>query len=438
MRDPKLAQQNRDHLDAIYSAFNEEGRLLNRAGQIEFITTIKAIESVLSKDMTIIDVGAGTGTYSLYFAKQDYDVTALEPALPNFQKLESKVKEANLDNLEIHHLSSLDLRQFDDQSFDIVLLFGPLYHLADEDDRYFTLMEARRICKNGGHIFIATINHDMVAYREAVYNANFFHEDGYDHSTLRIKDDPFVFSTVDETRSILKAVNLRLQQVIATDGIAEILLNTLEDMDDYSFQQYLKLHEKNCKSPYFMGTSSHLLFHCRQKESIKMSYPWDTDVQEEIENFNNFPVFRAEFYNDLYLRDKELSLDLRYISPGVTSSDWAPAYYYNMVVDGTVVGLIDLRIGYSENLYYAGNIGYRVHEEYRGNSYAARACRLLRPLAQKHGMNTLCITNDYKNIASKRVCEKIGAKLMRLTMVPKGNAIRKEGQVFQNVYYWDL
>ena len=63
---------------------------------------------------------------------------------------------------------------------------------------------------------------------------------------------------------------------------------------------------------------------------------------------------------------------------------------------------------------------------------------LVAELAKKHGMTFLSITNNYKNLASKRVCEKLGAELMRLTMVPIDSTIRKQGQVFQNNYYWYL
>lgn len=188
----------------------------------------------------------------------------------------------------------------------------------------------------------------------------------------------------------------------------------------------------------FVSTPTGNLYHYQQKRSLSMTYPWEQDVRYDLFKFMTSTVSTSEFYNDIDLKDGNLSLKLLYISPAMPGSDWAPAYYFRIMVDDVEVGQIDLRIGYNKSLFYGGNIGYRVHEEYRCNSYATRACLLLRELAKKHGMTFLSITNNYKNLASKRVCEKLGAELMRLTMVPIDSTIRKQGQVFQNNYYWYL
>lgn len=57
---------------------DEEQRLGSRHGSIEFLTTVRYIEKYLEKGNKILEVGAGTGRYSLYYAKQGYDVTAIE------------------------------------------------------------------------------------------------------------------------------------------------------------------------------------------------------------------------------------------------------------------------------------------------------------------------------------------------------------------------
>jgi len=93
-----------------------------------------------------------------------------------------------------------------------------------------------------------------------------------------------------------------------------------------------------------------------------------------------------------------------------------------------------LRIGYTDGLYYGGQIGYDVHEEYRGHGYAGQACLLLAPVAKAHKMEKLLITNDIKNLASKRVCEKIGTRFIREARLPEWSDLYKEGQRFSNIF----
>lgn len=57
-------------LENYYSEWNEEDRLLSRFGQVEFLTTIRFVEKYLKHGMKLLEVGAGTGRYSHYFARK--------------------------------------------------------------------------------------------------------------------------------------------------------------------------------------------------------------------------------------------------------------------------------------------------------------------------------------------------------------------------------
>ena len=64
-------------LEKYYNKFNEEKRLNSRHGQVEFLTSMKYIHEYLPEDKSakILDVGAGTGRYSVALAEEGYDVT---------------------------------------------------------------------------------------------------------------------------------------------------------------------------------------------------------------------------------------------------------------------------------------------------------------------------------------------------------------------------
>lgn len=76
----------------LYEMFNEDSRLnYSKAARIEFLTTIKYIEQYLKTDSKILDIGAGAGEYSLYFAKNGYKVSAIELADNSIKAFRSKI-----------------------------------------------------------------------------------------------------------------------------------------------------------------------------------------------------------------------------------------------------------------------------------------------------------------------------------------------------------
>jgi len=106
-------------------------------------------------------------------------------------------------------------------------------------------------------------------------------------------------------------------------------------------------------------------------------------------------------------------------------------YQFKMVItgNGEEIGRIDLRLGNTEWIeMYLGHIGYRVATKYRGNRYAARATRLLLPLARKNGFDTLWITCNPDNIASRRTCELAGGELIEIVDVPKNSDFYRAGE----------
>ena len=76
-----------EQINRTYDIFDEEHRLSSKAARVEFLTTVKYIEKYLKPGMKILDIGAGAGEYSLYFAEKCYEVSALELDLYNGTQL---------------------------------------------------------------------------------------------------------------------------------------------------------------------------------------------------------------------------------------------------------------------------------------------------------------------------------------------------------------
>lgn len=141
-----------------------------------------------------------------------------------------------------------------------------------------------------------------------------------------------------------------------------------------------------------------------------------------------------------YLSDGEIDLVIEEKAESCESKGYLPAYKYEIRLHNgsNRIGRIDIRIGHNKNTYYGGNIGYEVEEAYRGNHYAAKACRLVKQVAQAHGMYKVIITNNPSNIPSRKTCENIGARLVEIVDLPEDNEMYQLGDRQKCRYEWTL
>ena len=145
------------------------------------------------------------------------------------------------------------------------------------------------------------------------------------------------------------------------------------------------------------------------------------------------------FINTDFLKNDEIQLLLEKAVEGDDEKGWVPAYHFAICdLKGNKMGVCDLRIGHNEKLYYGGNIGYRIEEEYRGHHYAGKACLLLFELARRHDLEYVIITCNPDNYASRQTCEYAGGKLIELVEVPEGNDMRERGETEKCIYRFIL
>ena len=243
----------------VYRRCDENTRLnKSNAAGVEFLTTVRYIEKYLTPGAKILDIGAGAGEYSLYFARKGYEVSALELADANIEAFRAKMTDN--DSIDLVQGNALDLSRYDNKFFDIVLLFGPLYHLHEEADKLRCIAEAKRVCKPGGKIFFAFISNDMVILTMQQCQDDYLMNGDYNKDTFRLDDFPFVFHTVDHCRELLGKAGVQILHEVASDGASELLQDLVNGLDEASYQQYLRYHFYICEKPEFLGMSNHLLF----------------------------------------------------------------------------------------------------------------------------------------------------------------------------------
>ena len=253
-------------LEEYYNKFNEEKRLNSRHGQVEFITTMKYLHNILVTlgkegrapgDIRILDVGAGTGRYSIPLAEEGYDVTAVEPVKHNLGRLKQKCS-----LVHAYQGNAVKLSRFEDDSFDVTLLFGPMYHLKSEEEKIRALTEAKRVTRSGGHIMVAYImnEYSFITYaikeghlKEAMENEML---DEAFHCTE--KANPlYSFARLEDMDRWNRAVGLKRLQIIAADGPANYIRPYLNKLTEEEFGYFLQYHLKNCERPELLGASAH-------------------------------------------------------------------------------------------------------------------------------------------------------------------------------------
>lgn len=268
LEDIRSIKDEAEQVNRIYDIFNEEKRLNHsRAAQVEFLTTVRYIEKYVKPGARILDIGAGAGEYSFYFAERGYEVNALELADANVRAFQKRLRPGL--PLTLLQGNALDLSVYADESFDAVLVFGPLYHLHEEKDRRRCIEEAGRVCKKDGTLFFSFIAHDMVFMTELRYDGKYFSTGDYEHESFRLHDFPFVFFTVPEARQMLADSGIKLLREVASDGASELMAPEINAMDEEGWQQYLGYHFYRCEKPELLGMSNHLLFVGRKEKQTK-------------------------------------------------------------------------------------------------------------------------------------------------------------------------
>lgn len=146
-----------------------------------------------------------------------------------------------------------------------------------------------------------------------------------------------------------------------------------------------------------------------------------------------------EFFDTSDLKSDEIFLRLTKTCDAQPEKRWLPVYYFDICLpDGEKIGHCDLRIGYNEKIYIGGSIGYGIDEPFRGHHYAAKACRLLFRLAEKHGLDHLFITCRPENTASAKTCENAGGKFVETAPVPEDNEMYADGARWVRIYRFDI
>lgn len=171
-------------IENYYESFDEKNRLQkDNSGKLEYELTLSILEKYLPKNGTILDLGGAAGVYTFPLAKKGYKMYLADLSEKLiYQAMETK-KQLNEDNIiSCDVVNAINLNKYENEQFDVVLLFGPLYHLLEESERTICIQEVYRVLKNGGLVFATFIPY--LSGSIAILDRYFRHPEQVDNKNL--------------------------------------------------------------------------------------------------------------------------------------------------------------------------------------------------------------------------------------------------------------
>ena len=244
-----------------YNKICEDKRLLSRHGQVEFAVTMHYIKKHIEGKgrLKILDVGAGTGRYSFALNDFGHEVVAVELVKYNLGILKSKGE-----NIPAYQGDARNLKRFKNDSFDVVLLFGPMYHLLSYKDKLQALNEAKRIVKKDGLVFISYLMNEYAVLVHG-FKDNYILDEikagrlSEDFQVVAKEPDLYSYVRIEEVDGLLCDAEMERVEIVSQDGATDYMRDVINAMSEEVFELYIKYQISVSGRKELLGASSHVL-----------------------------------------------------------------------------------------------------------------------------------------------------------------------------------
>jgi 2-polyprenyl-3-methyl-5-hydroxy-6-metoxy-1,4-benzoquinol methylase len=272
-----MRQRDSDDIIRVHysESCDEEERLISRSGQVESFITLEFIKQAIEnikvdldrKQLDIIEIGCATGFYSLQLAKSGHHVVATDLLEKHIAIVREKAQVDSIgsDMLETHIDNATDLSRYADESFDLVLCLGPLYHLFSSEEIESAIAEAIRICRSGGFVFFAYLTQDSIvlSYFLRHNKLSECYGKSLEADFHPVVDPIEIFRGfyIDEFEGLMDNFeDIEHLHSVATDGMSHQMREHVDNLDEEGFEIWKQYCLHTCERKDLQGYSNHMLW----------------------------------------------------------------------------------------------------------------------------------------------------------------------------------
>ncbi len=258
--------------DAIvrhYQDHQEEARISEGFGQLELLRA----QEVLGRHLphppaSVLDVGGGTGVHARWLAADGYQVHLIDLAPRHVAKANADLGGLGV-TAELGDARNLPVS---DGTYDVVLMFGPLYHLTERHDRLSALREAVRAVRPGGVVAVAAVSRFASLFdglaRQYLFDPEFRSiatQDLREGQHRNPGERPGWWTTAyfhrpDELRDEVNEAGLDVRELVGLEGLALWLPQLADRWADPDDREAILWSSRAIESePSLAGLSAHLL-----------------------------------------------------------------------------------------------------------------------------------------------------------------------------------
>ena len=264
---------------SYYEQGDQIRRLSSGRGQLEETRIRELIARHLPATPAVVyDVGGGPGSYACWLARGGYEVHLVDP-VPLHVEQASAASQVQPDH-PIAELRVGDARHLDraDNSVDVVLMLGPLYHLTERNERIAALQESYRILRKCGIIFAVAISRyasTLDGMTQGIMDPEFIKiadRDLRNGQHRNPNEHPAYFTTAflhrpEELKSEIEAVGFNFEGLFGIQGPAWLLQNLEEQWTDPNCRERLLSIARSLESELsVIGVSAHIMAIARKTE----------------------------------------------------------------------------------------------------------------------------------------------------------------------------
>ncbi|MBN2004565.1 MAG: methyltransferase domain-containing protein [Anaerolineae bacterium] len=247
--------------------------------RMEFAVTFRAMADHLPRPGTgespvrVLDCGCGPGRYAITLAQQGYAVTLFDLSPAELTLAQERAQAAGVTFAGVEQGTATDMSRFPDESFDVVLLMGPLYHLLEEAGRRQALAEAYRVANPGGMVWAAFITR-YAAHRDAAARDPLIPlaEPDVDRRLLETGQLPprpgggFIAYQAhpNEVAPLCRSVGLDVETLLGVEGLVSMLEGSINTLEGAAWDYWVNLNYTLASDPSIHGSAAHLLAICRK------------------------------------------------------------------------------------------------------------------------------------------------------------------------------